>query len=105
MINKQMKELYEQNKARDENDPDALEEMWDKQIEVLTANLDDTIEYLKAAAPEELRYVTEVFEDVSAYWQSEELVKAMEDSVNRLPEEEKRLSQVDVYYAKEALKP
>lgn len=104
MITKQMKELYEQNKVRDNYNPAVVQEMWDKQIKVLCANLDDTIAYLKIATQEEIHYLTEVFEDVSEYWQSEELVQAMEDAVNRCDEHERKLSQVDLYYARKVLK-
>lgn len=98
-----MRELYEQNKVRDDFDPVAIQNMWNKQIEVLCMNLDDTIAYLKIAKPEELHYLTEIFEDVSRYWKSEELVKAMEEAVGRCSEEEQKLSQVDLYYARKAL--
>ena len=104
MITKQMKELYEQNKKRDNDNPDAVKDMWKKQITVLCASLPDTIEYLKNASPDEISYVAEVFDDVSAYWQSPELVRAMEEAVDRCPDDLKKLLQVDLKYATEALK-
>lgn len=39
-----MKELYEQNKKRDNDNADAVKDMWKKQITVLCASLPDTIE-------------------------------------------------------------
>lgn len=104
MINKQMRELYEQNKVRDEEDPSAVQKMWDKQIEVLCANLEDTIEYLKTAPEEELFYVGEVFEDIASYWQSEELIKVMEDAANRCSKELRDSLYIDIKYAKMEMK-
>lgn len=104
MIDKQMKILFEQNKKRDEENPKEIEGMWNKEIKVLTSSLPDTIDYLKKASPEELFYVAEVFDDVSEYWQSPELVSVMEDAVSRCPDRIRNVIQVDIKYAKEALK-
>lgn len=48
--------------------------------------------------------MAEVFEDVSAYCQSQELVRAMEEAVDRCPDDLRNLLQVDLKYVKEALK-
>lgn len=104
MINDQMKILFEQNKARDDENPAEVEGIWEREKTVLCSSLDDTIAYLKSASPEELFYVSEVFDDISEYWQSEKLIKVMEDAVERCDGEIKETLQTNLYFAKKALK-
>lgn len=104
MINDQMKILFEQNKARDDENPAEVEGIWEREKTVLCASLEDTIDYLKSASPEELFYVSEVFDDISEYWQSEELVEVMQEAVDRCPKSMRNILQVDVDFAKKALR-
>lgn len=104
MINDQMKILFEQNKARDDENPAEVEGIWEREKTVLCSSLDDTIAYLKSASPEELFYVSEVFDDISEYWQSEELVQVMQEAINRCPKSMKDILQVNVDFARKALK-
>lgn len=104
MINKQMKLLIEQNKKIDPNDDAAVIDLYKKKTEVLCANLDDTIAYIDSATPDELYYVSEVYDEISAYWKSERLLKAMVDSAERCPKELRDDIMIDIDFARKAMK-
>lgn len=103
MIDKQMKALYEQNRIRDENDTEEIISLHKKEITVLCANLDDTIEYLTRITPKELFYISEVFDEVSHYWKSDKLIKAMENSANKCHGKLKEDVLMDVDFARKAM--
>lgn len=104
MINDQMKILFEQNKARDDEYPAEVEGIWEREKTVLCSSLEDAIAYLKEATPEELFYVSEVFDDISEYWQSEKLVDVMQEAADRCEGEIKETLQMNVDFARRALK-
>lgn len=104
MIDKQMKMLVEQSKKTDPNDDSAILDLYKKKTEVLCANLDDTIAYINSATPDELYYVSEVYDEISAYWKSERLIKAMVDSAERCPKEARDDIMLDINFAKKAMK-
>lgn len=85
MISKQMKELIEQYKTVDPNDGESSENYWAKTIEVMTANLKWTIDYIDSASEEDTLYSSEVWDDISEFWRSQELIDAMERAKERFP--------------------
>ena len=83
MINDQMNELIKIRKTIDANDNIATQNIWDKEIEVMTFSLDATIEFLNTSDKDTLYWSSEVWEDVSSVLKSLELVDAMEKSALR----------------------
>lgn len=83
MINKQMNELIKTRKTIDANDNIATQNMWDKEIEVMTFSVDATIEFLNTCDKDALYWSSEVWEDVSSVLKSLELVDAMEKAALR----------------------
>lgn len=103
MISKQMKELVEQKKAIDPHYNDDVESNWAKMVEVMTANLEWTISYINSASEEEIYFSSEVWDQISEFWRSEELIAAMERAKERFPSIASEL-EIDISYARTALK-
>ncbi|MCR4661945.1 MAG: hypothetical protein K5765_08135 [Clostridia bacterium] len=103
MINTQMRDLINSRKALDPNYGEGIQAYWDKELEVLKVSLEETINYINTAPKEEICFCSEIWEDLSEYWQSKELINAMENCKKRLPEIADDIS-VDIEYAKKALK-
>jgi hypothetical protein len=83
MINNQMNELIKIRKTIDANDNIATQNIWDKEIEVMTFSIDATIEFLNTSDKDTLYWSSEVWEDVSCVLKSLELVDAMEKAASR----------------------
>ena len=83
MINNQMNELIKIRKTIDANDNIATQNIWDKEIEVMTFSIDATIEFLNTIDKDTLYWSSEVWEDISSILKSKELVEAMEKSALR----------------------
>ncbi len=83
MINYQMNELIKIRKTIDANDNIATQNIWDKEIEVMTFSIDATIEFLNTSDKDTLYWSSEVWEDISSILKSKELVEAMEKSALR----------------------
>lgn len=102
MISKQMKTLIEQKKSIDPHYGEAIERNWQMMSEVLCANLQWTIAYLDSASEEEIHLCSEVWEDVSAHWRSDELIAAMERCKAKFPAIANDLD-LEIRYAKRAM--
>ena len=83
MINNQMNELIKIRKTIDANDNIATQNIWDKEIEVMTFSIDATIEFLNTSNKDTLYWSSEGWEDISSILKSKELVEAMEKSALR----------------------
>ena len=98
-----MKELIDVLKTIDMNDHIAVHNIWDKEIEVLTFSLEDTIAYLDTASEEEIYWCSEVWDDVQKHFKSANLISAMERCKDKYPNIANDL-EVDIKYAIEAMK-
>ena len=103
MISKQMKELVEQKKTIDPHFPDDVESNWSKMIEVMTTNLEWTISYIDSASEEEIYFSSEVWDDISEFWRSPELIAAMERAKERFPSIASEI-EIALSYARMAIK-
>ena len=103
MINKQMKELVEQKKTIDPHYSDDVEKNWSKMIEVMTTNLEWTIFYIDSASEEEIYFSSEVWDQISEYWRSPELIAAMERAKERFPSIASEI-EIDLSCARVAIK-
>lgn len=103
MINNQMKELINSLKNADMNDHILIHDLWDKEIEVLSFSLDETINYLNAASEEDIYWCSEVWDDISRHFKSKELIDVMIKCKDKYPNIAKDL-EIDIKYAIEAMK-
>lgn len=78
----------------------AWEEIWKEMYEILSGNLDETIEYLDGAPAFDYEYICSVFDDLSEHFQSEEFIKCLERNMIRTDVD----IQVDIDSAKEVMK-
>ena len=102
MISKQMQALVKEKKAIDPHYDEAIEKNWRMMSELLCANLQWTIAYLDNASEEEIHLCSEVWEDISTYWKSPELIAAMERCKERFPAIVNDLD-LEIRYAKIAM--
>lgn len=102
MINKQMKELIEARKQINIYDSEEAHKYWDLELDVLEVSLEATIGYINTASEDEICWCAEVWEDLSAYWKSQQLIEAMENCQKRYPHIAKKI-QVDIDFAKKAI--
>ncbi len=102
MINKQMKELIKKRKLIEPQDADGTEFYWKLELEVLEVSLEATIEYINNASEDEIYWCAEVWEELSLFWKSQQLIDTMEKCLKRCPNIAKDI-QVDIDFAKKAL--
>ena len=102
MIHKQMKELIEKRKLVEPQDGEGTDYYWKLELEVLEVSLETTIEYINTASEDEIYWCSEVWEDLSTFWKSQQLIEAMENCQKRYPNIAKKI-QVDIDFAKKAL--
>lgn len=95
--------LIEMEKNTDPHAYEDIQKIWDKEVEILTFSLDETINFLDNLEDEEdMSFVAEVWDDISDYWKSEKLIECMERCILRFPNISKSL-EVDLRYARKAL--
>lgn len=99
MNTKKIKQLIEERDRIDPQNDILAEENQKKVFDILKVNLNDTIEYLDNCTSRELFWVSELFDDLSEYFKSKELIECMERNSKRTGIDCK----LDIYYAKEAL--
>ena len=94
-----LKELIDRYaKADIENDIES-DYFWKESFKILSTNLNETIAYLDSISANDLQYVKEIFDDLSDYFQSSELIECMERNAIRTGVN----CSVDIEYAKKAM--
>ena len=97
-IDKQMRAIIDKRKNQEDwQDDDATQEYWDKAIEILTIDLDTTINYLKTISEDDVIWVAEVWDDLMEFYHSKELLDVFEECAIKYP-----FSKIDIdfMYAK-----
>ena len=61
---------------------------FNKRLEALTKDLDETIEYLDTCSKKELDWMSEVFEELSEHFKSQRLIDCVERNVTRFDDPE-----------------
>ena len=97
-----MKELIENRKLIHPQDDEGTEYYWKLELEILEVSLKSTIEQLNTASEDEIYWCSEVWEDLSAFWKSQQLIEVMEYCQKIYPNIAKNI-QVDIDFAKKAL--
>lgn len=96
---KKLEELLEENKQIDINDDYAQERIWQEMYDILSVDLNETMQYLDGISKEDISYVCSVFDDLSKHFQSKELIVCMEKNAKRTGFD----CSVDIECAKEML--
>ena len=79
----QVKQLVEEADLMDPQDDIAWEINRQKRIDLLTINLDQTIEYLDNCSEKELWWNTDSLEEIMEHFMSEELIACVERNIKR----------------------
>lgn len=94
-----LRELIDRYAIADvENDIES-DYFWNESFKILSINLNETIAYLDSISANDLQYVKEIFDDLSEYFQSSELIECMERNAIRTGVD----CSVDIEYAKKAM--
>ena len=87
-MKEEMKKLVEEVDLLDPQNDVLWEINWRKRIKLLTADLNQTIEYLDECSEKELSCATELLEELMAHFKSKELVACVERNIKRCKEGE-----------------
>ncbi|MBC2190127.1 hypothetical protein HCB15_14405 [Listeria booriae] len=83
---KQMEIILEKRKSLNINDDFGIEKCWNEMTELLSQNEMDTINYLEESTEKDLYYISEIFEDVSERFQSEQFINCLRKLDKKFPE-------------------
>lgn len=81
-----MDKILVEREKKDSNDGFGIEECWDKMVELLSKNTNETIEYLQNCSEEEIYFISEVFEDISDRLQSPEYILCLRELEKKFPD-------------------
>ncbi|MBQ7706962.1 MAG: hypothetical protein IJT72_04190 [Lachnospiraceae bacterium] len=99
-----LKETIQRKKSLDINDDFSIEECWNTETEILSNNINDTINFIQTCSEDEFYELAEVFPEVIDKTQSHDLYIAMRKRNDSLDNQEYKASNMtDLKYAKEAL--
>ena len=73
---------------------------WDESFKILSEDLNFTIDYLNTCDSEEFEVISEIFDDLSEHFKSQQLINCMEENAIRTDVDCK----IDIEYAKMNLK-
>ena len=83
-----VKKLVEEVELLDPQNDVLWEINWQKRLELLTADLNQTIEYLDECSEKELSYATELLEELMIHFNSRELIACVERNIKRCNDKE-----------------
>lgn len=86
MIKDLMRKVVQERKEKDIQDDYGIQKCWNKMIEILSRNVQDTIEYLENCSEEDLFYISEIFEDVSERLKSKEYIICLRKLDKKFPQ-------------------
>lgn len=72
-----MEIILEKRKSLNINDDFGIEKCWNEMTELLSQNEMETINYLEESTEKDLYYISEIFEDVSERFQSEQFINCL----------------------------
>ncbi|MBC2391428.1 hypothetical protein [Listeria booriae] len=85
-LKKQMEIILEKRKSLNINDDFGIEKSWNEMTELLSQNEMETINYLEESTEKDLYYISEIFEDVSERFQSEQFINCLRKLDKKFPE-------------------
>ncbi|MBC1944525.1 hypothetical protein HCA15_10900 [Listeria booriae] len=81
-----MEIILEKRKSLNINDDFGIEKCWNEMTELLSQNEMETINYLEESTEKDLFYISEIFEDVSERFQSEQFINCLRKLDKKFPE-------------------
>ncbi len=91
MITKEIRKILTERASVNENWDFAIQQCWEKEIELLSQNIEETIAFLENdCTADEFSWLSEIFDDVAETTQSEAFINALYDVAKKYPEETKK---------------
>ncbi len=94
-----VKELIQERSKMDTQNDVLASQNQEQLLEIFKNNLTDSMKFLDSCSVEELYWISEIFDDLSKYFQSSELIECMERNVIRTGVD----CSVDIEYDKKAM--
>lgn len=95
-----LKELIKERALVDAQNDILTEKSQKEEFNILSKNLSDTINFLNTCSKEEFYWISEIFDDLSEHFKSNELIECMERNAMRTGID----CTTDIEYAKVVLK-
>ena len=90
MIDKTIKDILSRRENTHPEDSYRIEKLWEEEIEVLSSNIEDTIDFIKTrCSADEFVWLSEVFEEVAEKTQSLKFINCLYTVAQKYPEETK----------------
>lgn len=85
MIKEDMMEIIEERKKKHIEDDYGIQECWEKIVDILSVDVQQTVVYLENCTQEELYYISETFEDISQKLQSQMFIECLRKLDEKYP--------------------
>ena len=87
----EFKKVIQELNSMDNNDDFKHEELWKKEVKIITENMDETIKYLKTdCTADEFSWLSEIFREIVETCPSKEFVDELYKLAEKYPEETKK---------------
>lgn len=86
MIKNKLESILKERKEKNFNDDYGIQSCWDKMVDILSQNEEETITYLKECNKDDLLLISEVFEDISEQLQSKSFIECLKELDKKYPE-------------------
>ena len=85
MLKEIMDNLIRERKNKHPEDDYGIYECWDKMTEILSQDIDETIQYLENCSEEDIYFISEIFEDISEKVKSEKYIICLRELDKKFP--------------------
>lgn len=85
MLKEIMDNLIRERKNKHPEDDYGIYECWDKMTEILSQDIDETIQYLENCLEEDIYFISEIFEDISEKVKSEKYIICLRKLDKKFP--------------------
>lgn len=87
MLVDEIRAALAEREKNDDNWSDGLKRCWEREVELLTRDISETIAFFESCSAEEFVMLSEVFDDVSERVQSREFIECLYRIAVKFPEE------------------
>lgn len=88
MIKDEYKKIVSELEITDMNNSDAIDILWEKEIELFTRNIQETIYFVKNdCTANEFSWMSEVWDEIVEKTKSHEFVSVLKETMKKFPEE------------------
>ena len=88
MIKDEYKKIVSELEITDMNNSDAIDILWEKEIELFTRNIQETIDFVKNdCTANEFSWMSEVWDEIVQKTKSKEFVAVLREAAKKFPEE------------------